>query len=87
MHALRCDAVHATFGLTDEPERPNGAFLDPLRNGRLLDQAHQLAHVAPPPPPPGWLVGDRELHLLAGHAAPHDVAHCNPDAGQPEACR
>ena len=76
VHLFGCNAVNLAFGFTEEPERANRALLHPVGNRRTLHEPDQLADVATV-----WLLGDRELDLLAPHARASHVSNRDADVG------
>src|SRR5207245_11020611 len=78
VHLLRRHTVHAPLGLADQPEGAHGPLLHPVREGRALDQPHQLSYM-----PSMRLLGDRELDLRARDPGARDLTDRHADLFEP----
>ena len=72
VHLLGRDAVDAPLGLANQLERPERAFLHPIRDRRPLDQLDELTDM-----PAVRLLGNLEIDLLAGDAGAAYVSNRN----------
>jgi hypothetical protein len=76
------NAVDSPLCFTHQLKGADGASFDPIGNRCALDQLYQLANM-----PTMWLLGDRELDLLAGDPRASHVSNRNAHIPYPEAAR